>query len=67
MTDLATTSESRNGVDRCRTVDEAETALGEGVMIRRELFGNNSPTLSVVTTRLSRVHFYRGDYGRFFS
>ena len=44
--------------------DEAETSLRESIAIRRELFGDDSPTLSVVKTRLSRVYFYRGDYAK---
>lgn len=44
--------------------DEAEAALRESLAIRREIFGNDSPTLSVAMARLSRVHLYRGDYGQ---
>jgi serine/threonine protein kinase/tetratricopeptide (TPR) repeat protein len=44
--------------------DEAETALLESLAIRRELFGEQSPSLAIVLTRLSRVRFYKGGYAR---
>ncbi len=43
-------------------VDEAEVALRESLAIRREVFGDNSPSTASVMVQLSRAHLYRGDY-----
>lgn len=44
--------------------DEAETVLNESLAIRRELYGEKSPSLAVSLVNMSRLHFHRGDFAR---
>jgi serine/threonine-protein kinase len=41
--------------------DEARKYLDESLMIRREIFGEESPAVAVVLTNVSRIELHRGD------